>query len=141
MVENQIKINKGMLFLFLLVASFSLHAEGVLEQLALPATYTAHRISSYDRTGGNADGMQDHPIAIGETRTLAKIEGAGAITHVWITISSKDEHHLKHLVLRMYWDGEKSPSVESPIGDFFGLGHAQYIIMRAIQLRSARIMP
>ena len=23
----------------------------------------------------------------------------------------------------MYWDGEKSPSVEAPIGDFFGVGH------------------
>ena len=26
------------------------------------------------------------------------------------------------IILRMYWDGETSPSVEAPIGDFFGQG-------------------
>ncbi len=111
--------------LFFLVSLTAL-GENVFQSLAMPKKFTAHRISSYDRTGGNADGMQEHPIAVGETRTLAQIEGAGAITHIWITISSKDEHHLKNLVLRMFWDGEKEPSVESPLGDFFGLGHGKY---------------
>ncbi|HOK09578.1 MAG TPA: DUF2961 domain-containing protein [Candidatus Hydrogenedens sp.] len=120
------------LFLFVLcfalgfTFSASVVAKTLAESLADEKDFTAHRISSYDRTGGNADGMQEQPIAIGETRTLAKIEGAGAITHIWVTISSKDPNHLKNLVLRMYWDGETNPSVESPIGDFFGLGHAQY---------------
>jgi len=108
------------------VLSVSVSAKNLAESLADVKNYTAHRISSYDRTGGNADGMQEQPIAIGETRTLAKIEGAGAITHIWVTISSKDKYHLKNLVLRMYWDGEENPSVESPIGDFFGLGHGEY---------------
>jgi len=97
-----------------------------MQNLSEVKNYTAHRVSSYDRTGGNADGMQEQPIAIGETRTLAKIEGPGAITHIWVTIASKDKYHLKNLVLRMYWDGEGTPSVESPIGDFFGLGHGEY---------------
>lgn len=121
---------KGMctfvLFSWLMMVSVNVFGEDILQSLAMPKEFTAFRISSYDTTGGNADGMQEHPIAIGETRTLAKIEGRGAITHIWITISSKDEHHLKNLVLRMYWDGEKTPSVEAPIGDFFGLGHAKY---------------
>lgn len=81
------------------------------------------RASSWDRTGGNADYT---PIERGETATLAEIAGAGAITHIWCTIACDDPLHLRKLVLRMYWDGEEHPSVESPIGDFFGLGHALY---------------
>ena len=26
----------------------------------------------------------------------------------------------------MYWDGEENPSVECPVGDFFGMGWQQY---------------
>ncbi len=99
---------------------------GILAGLPALKDYTAGRVSSYDPTGGNADGRHDWPIQPGETRTIADIAGAGAVTHLWFTIASKDEHHLRNLVLRMYWDGEEQPSVESPIGDFFGLGHATY---------------
>jgi len=81
------------------------------------------RISSYDRTGGNADGLQYDPIKPGERRVLADIEGAGCIRHIWVTIACSDRHFLRKLVLRMYWDGEENPSVETPIGDFFGMGH------------------
>src|SRR5438046_1458166 len=34
--------------------------------------------------------------------------------------------HLKKLVLRIYWDDETTPSVETPLGDFFGLGLGEY---------------
>lgn len=99
---------------------------GLLADLPRLKDYVAGRHSSYDRTGGNMDGGQDDPVRPGETRTIAEMEGAGAITHIWITVCSKDPKHLKNFVLRMYWDGEDSPSVESPLGDFFGLGHNLY---------------
>ena len=99
---------------------------GVLEELPLLKDFRAARQSSFDPSGGNADGRQDWPIQPGETREMAKIEGAGAITHIWVTIASDDRNHLKNLVLRMYWDGEDTPSVESPIGDFFGQGNGKY---------------
>jgi hypothetical protein len=35
-------------------------------------------------------------------------------------------------ILRCYWDGEETPSVEAPLGDFFTLAHA-----RVRQVRSA----
>lgn len=123
--RQSIKQIVSVLFIVVLISA-TVFANNLAQSLAEVKTHTAHRISSYDRTGGNADGMQENPIAIGETRTLAKIEGAGAITHIWVTISSKDKYHLKNLVLRMFWDGETNPSVESPIGDFFGLGHGEY---------------
>jgi hypothetical protein len=97
-----------------------------LADLPVLKDFMAARFSSADPTGGNADGRHDWPIQPGETRTLADIRGPGAITHLWITIASPDKHHLKNLVLRMYWDGEDHPSVETPIGDFFGLGHGLY---------------
>lgn len=88
--------------------------------------FRAGRSSSFDPTGGNADGRHDWPMKPGDTRTIAEISGAGAITHIWTTIATQDKNHLKNMVIRMYWDGEETPSVEAPIGDFFGLGHGQY---------------
>lgn len=77
------------------------------------------QISSYDRTGGNADRLL---IPRGEEVVLADIRGAGIITRIWVTIASRDPHFLRRIVLRMYWDDEASPSVLCPIGDFFGSG-------------------
>ncbi len=93
--------------------------------------YVQHRVSSYDRSGGNGDARQ---IAVGDTLTLLDEAGPGLITHVWVTIASDDPHHLKALVLRMYWDGESSPSVETPIGDFFGLGLGDYHLYQSAAL-------
>jgi hypothetical protein len=53
--------------------------------------------------------------------TLADIKGPGSITHIWITVDPKA---YRDCVLRFYWDGEKTPSVEVPLGDFFACGHA-----------------
>src|SRR5690606_36388792 len=75
------------------------------------------RVSSYDRTGGNADNITIKP---GETAVLADIPGTGIIKHIWATINAKDPFYNRNLILRMYWDGETEPSVQSPIGYFFG---------------------
>jgi len=94
-----------------------------LSGLTTPHDYLQKRISSYDRSGGNADSRQ---IAPGETLILLDEPGPGTITHIWITIADDEQFHLKKLVLRMYWDAEETPSVEAPIGDFFGLGNGEY---------------
>ncbi len=80
------------------------------------------RESSWNRTGGNADRYVVEP---GATHTLADISGAGAIRHVWVTINSTEPNYLRRLVLRAYWDGMDRPSIEAPIGDFFGVGHGR----------------
>ena len=43
----------------------------------------------------------------------------------------------RRLVLRMYWDGEETPSVVSPIGNFFGLGHAAPAYFRSLPLQAS----
>jgi hypothetical protein len=78
------------------------------------------RSSSHDPTGGNRDYVV---IPAGEAAVLAETEGAGCVRHVWVTIRSREEWYLRKLLLRMFWDGEEEPSVEVPIGDFFGIGH------------------
>jgi hypothetical protein len=79
------------------------------------------RESSYDKTGGNRDFWQ---VSAGDTAVMADIQGAGCIKHIWMTVRCYDEMYLRKLVLEMYWDDDKTPSVRVPLGDFFGVGHA-----------------
>ncbi|HEY3246162.1 MAG TPA: glycoside hydrolase family 172 protein [Phycisphaerae bacterium] len=84
--------------------------------------YYSKRISSYDRAGGNRDWVDIEP---GERRVLAEVDGPGCIRHIWMTMLFQNDDHLRRVVLRFFWDGCAEPSVECPIGDFFGLGHAK----------------
>jgi hypothetical protein len=109
-------------------------SHGPLSQIATIVPAKSRRISSFDRSGGNADHAR---IAKGEILTLAEIEGAGIVKHIWITISSKDPLARRNLVLRMFWDGQTHPSVESPIGDFFGQGWGQSYRFSSLPLAAA----
>ena len=84
--------------------------------------FEAMRASSSDPNwrNGNADAR---PIAPHGTLTLAELAGPGVITHIWCTIAHDAPNYSRLLTLRIYWDGEEHPSVECPIGDFFGIGH------------------
>ena len=93
--------------------------------LTQPQSYVLKRVSSADATGGNADFRSIEP---GATLTVLDAGGPAVLTHIWFTVYDPEPYHLKRLVLRMYWDGESSPSVESPLGDFFGLGLGDYHI-------------
>lgn len=86
-------------------------------------TYTPHRASSTDPTGANRD---FRTVAPGATETVLDVDGPGTIAHIWFTIADNEPYNLKRIVLRMYWDGETDASVETPIGDFFGLGLGEY---------------
>jgi D-arabinan exo alpha-(1,3)/(1,5)-arabinofuranosidase (non-reducing end) len=103
----------------ILLAASTLAGQDLLKALGRKQDYRSRRVSSYDRSGGNRDSIVIEP---GKTAVLAEIEGAGAIHHIWTTIAAEPFYGRK-IVLRIYWDGEKSPSVEAPIGDFFGVGH------------------
>lgn len=97
----------------------ALPGQDLLEALARPQDFFAKRVSSFDRTGGNKDSLTIGP---GGTAVLAEIRGPAAIHHIWVTVAAEAFYGRK-IVLRAYWDGEAAPSVEAPIGDFFGVGH------------------
>ena len=105
-----------------------------LKGLTEPKEYVQKRVSSYDRSGGNEDLRTIEP---GATLTILDEPGPGIITHIWFTFSSDEMYHLKKLVIRMYWDGEATPSVEAPIGDFFGLGLGDYFTFESLPLSAA----
>ena len=92
---------------------------GPLDGLYLLKDSKTSRVSSYDRSGGNHDWIT---IAPGEAKTLFEVSGTGVIRRFYVTSIAADRMRYRKLILRMYWDGEKEPSVEVPLGDFFGSG-------------------
>jgi hypothetical protein len=123
MLRNGLKLIFAAVLCFLPQALFAQSQFSPKSDLTQPQDYVLKRVSSYDRTGGNADFRE---IAPGETLTLMDMDGPGVLTHIWFTLWSQEEYHLKKLVFRIYWDHESAPSVEAPLGDFFGLGVGDY---------------
>ena len=67
-------------------------------------------------------------IQPGETFTMAEIDGMGAIQHIWMTPTG----NWRFSILRIYWDDESEPSVECPVGDFFGMGWNEYAPLNSL---------
>ena len=63
----------------------------------------------------------DRNFRCGEWNTIADLDGPGIITHIWVTFPAEDRCLGRSVLLRCFWDGEPEPSVETPIGDFFGV--------------------
>ncbi len=97
-------------------------------------------ISPENPTGGKGRGAQAgggwkgspfvRPFNRDTLVTMADIEGPGMIRHVWLALGSekgeKDDYELcRNLILRCHWDGQSHPSVECPVGDFFGIAHGR----------------
>ncbi|MGA1531192.1 MAG: glycoside hydrolase family 172 protein [Kiritimatiellia bacterium] len=66
-------------------------------------------------------------LVAGERATVMTLEGAGSVQEVqftpdWSGFTSPTamEQALRSLVVRMYWDGNSSPSVEAPLGALCG---------------------
>jgi len=89
--------------------------------LEILKNFETRRDSSSDPNwqNGNSDSRAIKP---GGTLTLAELEGPGKIVHIWCTVAQRDPAYSEKLTLRIYWDDEKNPSVECPLGDFFGIG-------------------
>lgn len=67
-------------------------------------------------------------IKAGQTVTLAEINGSGALQHIWMTPTG----NWRLSIIRFYWDDEKEPSVEVPVGDFFGVGWGSYAHLNSL---------
>jgi len=80
----------------------------------------SYRVSSWDRSGKNQDFLILSP---GQTVTLIDERGPGKIAHLYWTTINGGRFHYRQLVLRAWWDGEETPSVEAPLGDLFCVPH------------------
>ncbi len=69
-------------------------------------------------------------IEPGETFTMAEIDGPGAIQHIWMTPTG----NWRFSIMRIYWDDETEPSVECPIGHFFGMGWNEYAHLNSLPI-------
>ncbi|MFC1736125.1 glycoside hydrolase family 172 protein [Candidatus Hydrogenedentota bacterium] len=92
-----------------------------MENLARLQNGRSLRSSSWDRTGANRDYIRD--IEPGGSRILLEEEGAGQINHIYFTVGCFDPLWLRCVRIRMFWDGEETPSVDVPFGDFFATGN------------------
>lgn len=61
----------------------------------------------------------------GAKQVMAEIQGPAVVHHLWITAMQNSQLSLRELVFRVYWDNEPEPSIEVPLGDFFGVGFAK----------------
>jgi hypothetical protein len=93
-----------------------------LDFVAVDGARHTRRASSTSPSGDNRDRLS---LVRGETATLLDVQGPGCITHLWLTPDSIEDDFLRKLLIKIYWDGEDQPSVLAPLGDFFGMGHAQ----------------
>ena len=62
-------------------------------------------------------------VAAGETHTIMDVTGPGVIQHIWLVADpAKGRSH----IIRFYWDGEETSSIETPVSDFFAVGHNRF---------------
>jgi len=95
-------------------------AQTPLSDLPRLKTFTAHRASSQNPAiGSNDDSKRIMP---GETLVMADLTGPGIVSHIWLTVADNEYAWPRLVRLRIYYDGKKTPSVDVPLGDFFGVG-------------------
>ena len=94
---------------------------GMLDALTKEQNYEARRASSSaEDLESNGDARTIMP---GKTLVLLDADGPGILTHFWNTIAAFDPFSGRSVVLRIYYDNNEFPSVQAPLGDFFGVGH------------------
>ena len=105
--------------------------------LARLKSYSSARVSSGNRyIGSNDDSKRILP---GETLIMADVPEAGMITHIWVTVANNEFGWPRLLRLRVYYDGHKTPSVDTPLGDFFGVAHGSERDLNSIMIRDSSL--
>ena len=76
------------------------------------------------KLGVGRKGQPAKDFAPGQTYILCDIKGPAVIRHIWVTVR-KDVETLQGIVVRAYWEGQDNPSIEAPLGAFFGIMHGK----------------
>lgn len=105
--------------------TYSISPENLTGEKGKGAMATVGQGSASNAAAELGQGWKVNPYIVvkpGTTITLGEIQGSGAIQHIWMTPTG----NWRFSILRMYWDGEQTPSVEVPVGDFFAMGWGKY---------------
>ena len=127
------------ILLFTGVASGQTPANDFLDTLGLARlkNFSAGRVSSDNRYVFSNDDSKH--IMPGQTLVMADLAGPGAVTHIWLTVADNEYGWPRLLRLRAYYDGKKTPSVDSPLGDFFGVGHGMERDLNSIMVEDSSL--
>jgi len=71
-------------------------------------------------------------VKAGQTVTIMDVDGPATIQHIWMATGANWRGTGRASVLRFYWDGEQSPSVEVPLTDFFAVGHDRFAAVNSL---------
>ncbi|MDX9880833.1 MAG: DUF2961 domain-containing protein [Prolixibacteraceae bacterium] len=104
-----------------------------LKNLDSRAASAENRLAEKGKGGMTKDGLKGNPaikdFRQGATETLLDTDGPGMVRHIWCTVSRRAPGDLRNIILRMYWEHSDVPSVEIPLGDFFGMSHGADALM------------
>jgi hypothetical protein len=73
----------------------------------------------------------------GETLVMVDLKGPGVVSHIWVTVADNEYAWPRLVRLRVYYDGKKTPSVDVPLGDFFGVGHGYERDLDSLPIRDS----
>ena len=134
---------RSMLIVILLfavgVASAQTPANDFLDSLGLARlkNFSAARVSSDNRYVFSNDDSKH--IMPGQTLVMADLAGPGVVSHIWLTVADNEYGWPRLLRLRAFYDGKKTPSVDSPLGDFFGVGHGMERDLNSIMVEDSSL--
>ena len=135
---DSMKTQIALLFLFASGMAFAQSPVGDLTdslRLARLKDYSAARVSSGNPyVASNDDSKRIMP---GDTLVMADLKGPGAVTHIWLTVADNEFGWPRLLRIRVYYDGHKTPSVDAPLGDFFGVGHGSERNLNSIMVHDS----
>lgn len=130
---NGLDMNMGNLFQLSNAKTRSISPENFTGEKGKAGMATLEQGNARDAARDLGQGWKVNPyihIEPGKTVTLAEIEGPGAIQHIWMTPTD----NWRFSIIRFYWDDETTPSVEVPVGDFFGMGWGQYAQLTSLAI-------
>jgi len=114
-------------------AQAQIPGQSTLGDLITPRGGSLKHFASTDPNHRNGDARRVNP---GQTYTLMDYNGsAGIVRRFWVTIAPRNNVQIqRQAIVRCYWDGEESPSVECPISDFFGMGFGEWRDFQSVPL-------
>jgi Protein of unknown function (DUF2961) len=126
-----LNMNLGNLFMLSDAKTRSISPENYKGEAGKGGMATLENGSARSAARDLGQGWKVNPFVVieaGQTFTVADINGPGAIQHIWMTPTG----NWRFSILRFYWDDETEPSVEVPVGDFFGMGWGEYAALNSL---------